>query len=419
MTRVRFNPSVLPEFGAYQLHYLWMARYYLHRCVKHVNQASISSRDFAQSIPVVVPPITEQVRIVTKIEELFSELDKGIESLKTAQAQLKVYRQAVLKHAFEGKLTARWREENKDKLETPEQLLARIKQERVVRYERQCKEWGVSVKKWEGSGSLDRKPSRPRPPSFPEPFTDAELMALPETYDLWRWVKIGELFSVYVGATPSRRNQSYWNGAINWVTSGEVRFAPINETNETVTLEGLANASTEIHPVGTVMLAMIGEGKTRGQAAVTRIEACHNQNTAAIRVSESGISPEYVYYYLLYRYEDTRRTGAGNNQKALNKERVSNLPIPLPSLEEQGAIVQELKKLLSVIDQLDGEIDTQLASVNSLRQAILKKAFSGQLVPQDPHDEPASVLLDRIRTEKAAQSQNNTRPRRRRTAATA
>ena len=75
------------------------------------------------------------------------------------------------------------------------------------------------------------------------------------------------------------------------------------------------------------MLAMIGEGKTRGQAAVTHVEACHNQNTAAIRVSESEISSEYVYYYLLYRYEDNRRVGSGNNQKALNKERVSNLPI--------------------------------------------------------------------------------------------
>ena len=96
-----------------------------------------------------LPPLREQHRIVTKIEELFSALDKGVESLKTAQAQLNVYRQAVLKHAFEGKLTAQWREENKDKLETPEQLLARIKQERAARYEQQlqgvegrCQEMG-------------------------------------------------------------------------------------------------------------------------------------------------------------------------------------------------------------------------------------------------------------------------------------
>ncbi len=376
--------------------------------------------DFDQISTFCLPPfsLVRQRRIVAKVEELFSELDKGVENLKTARAKLNVYRQAVLKHAFEGKLTAQWREENKDKLAKSEQLLARIKQEREARYEQQLQEWKAAVKKWEESGCLKTKPSSPRPPSFPEPFTDIELMALPEISCPWLWVKVGELFSVYVGATPSRKQRSYWNGAINWITSGEVRFAPINKTNETITPEGLASTSAEVHPIGTVMLAMIGEGKTRGQAAVTHVEACHNQNTAAIRVSESEISPEYVYYYLLYRYEDNRRVGSGNNQKALNKERVSNLPIPLPSLAEQAVIVQELNKLLSVIEQLDGEIGRQLTSANALWQSILKKAFTGQLVPQHPHDEPASILLERIKTAKAAWSQNNTRAKRSRTAAT-
>ena len=94
------------------------------------------TKGFIEDLEFNLPPLAEQHRIVAKIEELFSELDKGVESLETARTQIKVYRQAVLKHAFEGKLTARWREENKDKLETPEQLLARIKQERKARYGR-------------------------------------------------------------------------------------------------------------------------------------------------------------------------------------------------------------------------------------------------------------------------------------------
>ena len=113
MTRLRFNAAIDPRFAAIQLHYLWMMKYFLHGCVKHVNQASVSSRDMAHSIPLVVPPIPEQRRIVAKIEELFSELDEGVDSLKTARDQLKVYRQAVLKHAFEGKLTVQWREKKK------------------------------------------------------------------------------------------------------------------------------------------------------------------------------------------------------------------------------------------------------------------------------------------------------------------
>ena len=376
-------------------------------------------KGFIESLEFNLPPLAEQRRIVAKIEELFSELDKGIESLKTARRQLEVYRQSVLKHAFEGKLTAQWRKGNKDKLEKPEKLIARVKNQRVERYELQRKEWDVAVEKWRENGGLDRKPPRPRLPSFPEPFTGIERTTLPEIFGLWRWVKVGELFSIYVGATPSRKNRSYWNGPINWITSGEVRFAPINKTNETVTLEGLENVSTEIHPIGTVMLAMIGEGKTRGQAAVTNIEACHNQNTAAIRVSESEIPPEYVYYYLLYRYEDTRRVGSGNNQKALNKERVSNLPIPLPPVDEQAAVVRELDKLLSVMEQLDREIRNRLTSVSSLRQAILKEAFAGQLVTQDPGDEPASVLLEKIRTERAKAGKSGPTARRNRKAKTA
>ena len=408
MYRFKPHPEVMyPKYLAYMLQ-TPEAQLEIDRMKTGINDSGLNlTHSRFAALKVAVAPLNEQHRIVVKIEELLSELDKGIESLKTAEAQLKVYRQAVLRHAFEGKLTAQWREENKDKLEKPEQLVARIKQEREARYVQQFRDWKAAVKKWEEGGSLDRKPSRPRPPSFPEPFSDIEKMAFPEISEVWRWAKVGELFSVYVGATPSRKNRNYWNGEINWITSGEVRFAPINKTNETVTLEGLANASTEIHPIGTVMLAMIGEGKTRGQAAVTQVEACHNQNAAAIRVSESEIPPEYVYYYLLYRYEDTRRVGSGNNQKALNKERVSNLPIPLPVLDEQAVVVKELKKLLSVIQQLDGEIGSQLASVSSLRQSILTKAFNGRLVAQDPRDEPASVLLDGIRAEGEKALKNN------------
>ena len=414
---IRFRPLI---DGRYLSYFLESPGYWtainsetLGIAVPNVNATKL------KSIQVPTPPIQEQRRIVAKIEELFSELDKGIESLKTALRQLEVYRQSVLKHAFEGKLTAQWREGNKDKLEKPEKLIARVKNQRVERYELQRKEWDIAVEKWRENGGLDRKPPRPRLPSFPEPFTGIERTTLPEIFGLWRWVKVGELFSIYVGATPSRKNRGYWNGPINWITSGEVRFAPINKTNETVTLEGLKNVSTEIHPIGTVMLAMIGEGKTRGQAAVTNIEACHNQNTAAIRVSESEIPPEYVYYYLLYRYEDTRRVGSGNNQKALNKERVSNLPIPLPPVDEQAAVVRELDKLLSVMEQLDREIRNRLTSVRSLRQAILKKAFAGQLVAQDPGDEPASVLLEKIRTKSAKAGKSGPTARRNRKAKTA
>ena len=138
-------------------------------------------------IPVFLPPAAEQHRIVAKIEELFSELDKGVESLKTARAKLDVYRQAVLKHAFEGKLTAQWREENRDKLEKLEQLLACIKQERAAHYEQKLMEWKAAVEAWEDNGTLGRKPARPRNPPQLNDVSHDVITKLPQLPESWVW----------------------------------------------------------------------------------------------------------------------------------------------------------------------------------------------------------------------------------------
>ena len=351
-------------------------------------------------IELPLPPLAEQHRIVAKIEELFSELDKGIENLKSAQAQLKIYRQALLKHAFEGKLTADWSKKNKDKLETAATLQQRIQTQRAARYQQKFKEWEANGKQG----------SKPKAPKSSLPLTFEVLAALPELPEGWTWVKFGEVFDIYVGSTPSRKREDFWNGDIAWVSSGEVAFCRIKATKEKITSNGYASASTEIHPVGTILLAMIGEGKTRGQPAILDIEACHNQNTAAIRVIGTGFPSEYLYHYLAYQYEITRKIGSGNNQKALNKERISELTIPLCNTSEMLEIVKLIDENLSIATQLDQTILKALHQSEALRQSILKKAFSGTLVAQDANDEPASVLLARIKSEKAAQTVT-TKPR--------
>lgn len=373
------------------------------------NLRNLKFNDYVQ-VGVPIPPLNEQKRIVAKIEELFSELDNGIAALKTAREQLKVYRQAVLKHAFEGKLTAQWREENADKLESPEQLLARIQQEREARYQQQLEDWKAAVKEWEANGKEGKKPGKPKKLE-PQGDPDGNYSLKLELPDIWSPCCIGQAYSVYVGATPSRKEATYWNGDIFWVSSGEVSFCEITDTAEKITEAGYENTSTEIHPPGTVLLAMIGEGKTRGQAAITRVPAAHNQNTAAIRVSEAKLSPEYLYHFLQYQYEQTRRVGSGNNQKALNKARVSSIEFPLCSNAEQLEVVALLSEKLSVVENIEREIDDSLARSETLRQSILKKSFSGQLVPQDPSDEPASELLARIQSEKEAEKAKNAKPK--------
>ena len=148
-------------------------------------------REHILDFEIALPPRQEQSRIVAKIEELFSELDKGIENLKTARAQLKVYRQALLKQAFEGKLTALWREQHYDQLETAAALQQRIQQERAQRYQQQLADWQTNVKQ----GSLVQRAGKPKSPKPLPPLTAEELAELPELPEGWGWVKLAHIQS--------------------------------------------------------------------------------------------------------------------------------------------------------------------------------------------------------------------------------
>ncbi len=336
-------------------------------------------RDDYNDLRVPVAPLPEQHRIVAAIEQHLSRIDAGVAALEKVKKELARYRASVLKAACEGQLVpteaALARAEGRS-FEPASELLARILAERRVR--------------WDASDSKRRKKYvEPEPP---------DQRKMPEG---WVLTTLGAAFRVFVGATPSRGEPSYWNGGIPWVSSGEVAFRRISRTRETITQLGLENSSTKLHPPGSVLLGMIGEGKTRGQAAILDIEACNNQNCAAIRVSETPVSPEQVYYYLWSVYGETRQIGSGNNQPALNKTLVEQLPIPLPPLAEQHRIVAEVERRLSIADEVSTAVESALARAARLRQSVLKRAFEGRLVPQDPSDEPASALLERVRREGA------------------
>ncbi|MTI20269.1 hypothetical protein E1176_04480, partial [Fulvivirga sp. RKSG066] len=155
------------------------------------------SQTILKDLEVNLPPVEEQHRIVAKIEELFSELDNGVENLKLAQNQLKVYRQALLKHAFEGKLTEEWRKENSP--ESAEKLLERIKVERQARYEQELKDWKEAVKKWEKEGKKGKKPIKPRKL---KPFQQTQPDKIPKNWNItsdWLITPIGNIANVKGG----------------------------------------------------------------------------------------------------------------------------------------------------------------------------------------------------------------------------
>lgn len=332
------NDDIDSEFLYYQLQYL---RKKIQEKGSGTTFKEISGKVLGET-DIVVPSLEEQFRIVTRIEELFSELDKAVGTLKTTKEQLEVYRQAVLKAAFEGKYTKWWR-----------------KNHNVSANEEYCE-------------------LRKENQVFKDTSGDENELSL-NIPDEWMKVRLGEIFDVEVGATPSRQHAEYWNGSIPWVSSGEVRFTTINKTREMITDIGLKNASTNLQPIGTVLLAMIGEGKTRGQSAILNIPAAHNQNTAAILVSKTLCQPKYIYYFLQLNYENTRRVGSGNNQKALNKERVRAIRVPFAPIAEQSIIVKEIEKRLSICENIEQTVNTALAQADAMRQSILKQAFEGTM----------------------------------------
>lgn len=355
----------------------------------------------SRRFPAPLPPLNEQYRIVAKIEELFSELDAGIESLKTAQAQLKVYRQSLLKHAFEGKLTAQWREQNKDKLESAEALLARIQTERANRYQQQLKEW-------EAAGKPGSKPKAPKP--LP-PLTAEELAELPELPEGWGWVRLAHIqssdkFAVKAGPFGSALKKEYYvpEGykiyGQEQVIRGDHEYGDyfVNQTK----YEELISCAVKPFDILISLVGTIGKVLVLPENIKLGII---NPRLVKISLNLEFYKAEFFKAYFesgflrsLYSQESQ-----GTTMDILNLGIIQSLPYPLCSKSEQEQILLELDSKFSLINQMENIIAESTQKSEALRQSILKKAFSGQLVPQDPNDEPASALLARIKAEKAAQ----------------
>ncbi|MDG4767731.1 restriction endonuclease subunit S [Solwaraspora sp. WMMD406] len=310
-------------------------------------------RGYLEDLAIPVPPLVEQRSIVAALDGHLAALGIVGDHVKSAASRAAVLVGSACRHAVRGSLVSNGHAESSTGLELVNSL---------------ADSNGESIGDWE----------------------------VPET---WAWSTIGDLFEVNVGSTPSRSDKDLWGGGIPWVSSGEVAFCRIRKTRETIGGSGSARVP-KIHPPGTVLLAMIGEGKTRGQAAVLDIHAAHNQNCASIRVSDTPIVPEYVYYFLLARYSESRRSSAGGNQPALNRAKVRDIRIPVPPLGIQRVIVAEIDRIAAGAEHVRAELSTLKVRLKALRSSLLAEAFAGQLVEQDPADEPASELLARIRAQR-------------------
>jgi len=334
------------------------------------------SQQIVNDIPHPFPPPPEQRRIVSKIEELFTRLDAGVEAMKKIKAQLKQYRQAVLKYAFEGKLTGEWREAHKNELKPASVLLERIKEER----------------KNKNDGKVKELP----------PLDTSDLPELPEG---WHWAKVGICSTLITkGESPAWQGFSYTQEGIPFIRSENILWGYINFSNITHIPQEFHQKlkRSKIKP-NDVLINIVGA--SIGRCAVippTITEANINQAVALIRTNEA-ILPYYLMHILISPQiqENVRSARVETARPNISLTDLNNLIIPIPPITEQHQIIEEIERHLSIADNIEKAVDHSMQQSEKLRQSILKRAFEGRLVPQDPDDEPAERLLERIMSEKA------------------
>jgi type I restriction enzyme S subunit len=279
-----------------------------------------------ESLELPLPPLAVQASIVAELEKQFSRLDEAVANLKRVKANLERYKAVVLKAAVEGRL-------------------------------------------FSDGGSTDA--------GAPDEQGPSAQSGLPPR---WRWSTVGQLARVGTGATPSRSEAAYWNdGDVPWGTSAAVNEPFVDAATEFVTRAALAETNLTLYPPGTLLVAMYGEGKTRGKCTELRIAATTNQALAALQVAER-LRP-YLKLFLDHSYEDMRKVASGGVQPNLNLGLVRALRVPLPPDDEQHRIVAEVQRRLSIVREVEAEVDANLKRAQALRQAVLARAFA---LPSEP-----------------------------------
>ena len=404
------NELIHPGFLKYRLHAQDFVGF-----ASHLNEGDRPRVNFDQigRFEMLVPPPNEQRRIVERIEALFDEIDRGVESLRTARRMIDLYRQALLKSAFEGRLTAEWRTKNADKLESPEGLLARIRKQREACYDAAILDWQQALAKWREEGNTARKPAKPKAPIKDcTPDDDGLQPSFPELPPGWAWSRLG---CSSIGPEYGTAAKSSPEGEVPVVRMGNIQNGRIDWADLVYTSDKAEIVRYSLQP-GDVLFNRTNSPDLVGKTAIYRGERPAVFAGYLIRVNQIDdlASGPYLAHFL--NSPRAREHGKsvktdGVNQSNINGTKLQQYPLPLCSSHEQAEIVRILDDRLEVADTLQTLIDTNLARAEALRQSILNRAFSGQLVPQDSTDEPAIALLARIRPERDTEPAKRTRRR--------
>ena len=384
----------IPEISRPYLNYFMRSQF--HRLNSNPRGVGIPHVDpnIFSSILLPLAPLAEQQRIVEEIEKQFTRLDAAVEALRAAQAKLKRYRASVLNAAVTGRLVPTEavvaRTEGRD-YEPAGQLLQRILAERRVRLESQ-------------------KHRR----EYQEP-TAHRTSELPELPDGWISTTVEQVsFLVQYGTSAKASSDAT---GVPVLRMGNIREGSLDTTDLKYLPTGNPEVKKTLLDHGDLLFNRTNSAELVGKSAVFKGESSPASFASyLIRVSfGDGFSSEFGCLYInshLGRNYIARVRNQQVGQANVNGTKLAAMPIPLPPIAEQHRIVMEVERLLSVAQQAEAAVEANLKRAERLRQAILKRAFGGRLVPQDPVDEPAAILLERIKTEKAAAAQAPRRGRR-------
>lgn len=392
---IRFRPLINSKYFSY---YLNTPQYWdlvkqesAGIAIQNLNASKLSN------FTIPIAPINEQEKIVSKIDELFSELDNGIEELETAQKKLELYRQSLLKSAVEGELSKEWRETQTEISETGEQLLARILKERRERWEQE------KLKEFAEKG---KNPPKNWQEKYPEPV-QPDTENLPQLPEGWVWATLDSL--AYLITSGSRGWGQYYSD------SGPLFIRAQNIKNDILDYDDIAYVELPPNTEGLrtrvdeldILITITGANVAKtALVEVMESEAYINQHISLVKLVDKSIST-YVHLYIINDFGGRKQlldVAYGAGKPGLNLSQIANIHIPIPNIKEISYIVNLLKLKFEEIS----EVQTQnliLIKKNSLQKTnILKQAFNGRLVPQDPNDEPAQVLLQRIQQQREAEA---------------
>lgn len=360
-------------------------------------------------ISIHVPPLVEQKAIVKKIEELFSSLDSGIADLKKAQDQLVIYRQAVLKKAFEGEFTKEWREKQTN-LPSADELLEQIKEERQKHYETQVSSWKEAIKEWEKSDKTGKKPSRiSKPKNFPEVKLE-EVENYDSIPNSWFWTRFGTI-TYKIGDIDHKMPKTVEKG-MPYVSTGNIgKDGKIDfDKAKQISRVDFDRLALKIKPEkGDIIFPRYG---TIGRNILIDYdkEFLVSYSCAIIKNITKIMDAKFALYYSLSPVikREINRYVVETTQANIGIASIESFVYPLCSKQEQHQIILEIESRLSVCDNVEESIKESLQKAQALRQSILKKAFEGKLLNEeeiakckaDSAYEPASVLLEKIKAEK-------------------